>query len=1349
MSQLDSRPMTFLPEAMKPARVFIALIAIAAIGLLGGSSVWLGHPASAQTNTAVDYDADDDGLIEITSAAQLDAVRYDLDGDGSSTNSTPYDAAFPNAATGMGCPSTGCTGYELTTNLDFDTNGNGEADAGDTYWNGGAGWEPIGQENNEYGAIFEGNNHIIANLHISRNLSGMGLFGYTSTQSDIKRIGLVGVNVTGRWNSGGLVGVNRGTITGSYVSGGESSITGVYSVGGLAGYNTGTITGSYATSDVNGQGEVGGLVGKNGGPISASYSTGDVTGIGSGQVWRVGGLVGGWDGPAVDQPISASFATGDVTGYAAVGGLVGGMRQPIVNSYATGDVTGDRKVGGLVGGTSAFSPTITNSYSTGTVTGNSETGGMVGYNFASGLQTTASYWNTETSGQSTSAGGEGKTTSELQSPTSNAGIYATWDDDVWDFGTSSEYPELSTSGSSGSSAQATPSPTPTATPTPTSTPTPTPTPTPTSTPTPTPTPTPTSTPTPTPTPMAAQSSGDYDADDDGLIEIMSAAQLNAIRWDLDGDGAPASANASDYAAAFTNAAAGMGCPQAGCTGYELDTDIDLNVAPYYTGAGWEPIGTDESRFRTTFEGNGNTISNLFINRPTADHVGLFGSSVGVIRNVGLTGESVTGGGNVGGLVGTNHGTITASYTTGAPPTWDFWGGGSSKATVGNKVGGLAGNNTGTIIASYSTTFFLVGVNSANNPIHSIEVGGLVGSNRGTITASWATGLASDFQTESSVNSYVGGLVGANHQQGGTITASYATGSAAGRGAVGGLVGSNLGPITASYATGSVSHSFPIPPHRTAVYALGGLVGDNSNGPITVSYWDTQTSGQSASNGGQGKTTSELQSPTGYSGIYANWNVDLDGGDDDDDPWDFGTSSEYPVIDVDAILTAIATPMAAHSSACATEGAVTDATNAGLVSDCDTLLAARDTLAGTATLNWSAHTPIADWDGIGDDSLEGSPTRVTRLYLNRLRLDGMIPSGLSNLSELRVLYLHDNELTGTIPSSLGDLSNLTDLYAHNNDLTGEIPAELGELASLQELSLYSNDLSGSIPSEMGKLTSLTNLSLHDNDLTGEIPAGIGKLSSLESLDIAENNLTGSIPAELGKLTNLVGLGLSDNDLEGEIPLEISGLAKLQELYLYRNKLTGQIPDELGQLLELTDLWLNSNYLSEQIPRSLGGLTKLTSLRLADNSFTGCLPEGLAAVSDSDADQLGLATCGSVTGVAVSSRPAEGDTYALGETIRIRVTFSDAVSVTGSPRLKIDMDPADWGEKWAHYESGSGTSALTFAHQVVEPNFSTQGIAVLANTLELNGGAIKSTATQEDADLSHTGLPHDPAHKVDWR
>ena len=50
----------------------------------------------------------------------------------------------------------------------------------------------------------------------------------------------------------------------------------------------------------------------------------------------------------------------------------------------------------------------------------------------------------------------------------------------------------------------------------------------------------------------------------------------------------------------------------------------------------------------------------------------------------------------------------------------------------------------------------------------------------------------------------------------------------------------------------------------------------------------------------------------------------------------------------------------------------------------------------------------------------------------------------------------------------------------------------------------------------------------------------------------------------------------------------------------------------------------------------------------------------------------------------------------------------------------MDAADWGEKWALYESGSGTASLTFAHEVLEPNESSQSIAVPAHTLALNGG-----------------------------
>ena len=86
------------------------------------------------------------------------------------------------------------------------------------------------------------------------------------------------------------------------------------------------------------------------------------------------------------------------------------------------------------------------------------------------------------------------------------------------------------------------------------------------------------------------------------------------------------------------------------------------------------------------------------------------------------------------------------------------------------------------------------------------------------------------------------------------------------------------------------------------------------------------------------------------------------------------------------------------------------------------------------------------------------------------------------------------------------------------------------------------------------------------------------------------------------------------------------------------------------------------------------------------------------------------------------------------------------MTGAPQIAIDMDPAEWGTKQAAYQGGSGTGSLTFTHTVVEPNISTQGIAVLADTLELNGGTIQSDGLA--AQLAHAGLSHDADHKVDW-
>ncbi|MXY79331.1 MAG: hypothetical protein F4Y94_06515, partial [Chloroflexi bacterium] len=187
-----------------------------------------------------DYDADGDGLIEITTLAQLDAMRHDLRGRGDPADASAYDSAFPNPLDFMGCDaSQGCSGYELMADLDFDTNGSGSADSGDTYWNGGSGWLPIGEDDpfpqGGFNATFDGNGHTIANLFLSRESDSYpGLFRGIGNAGVVRDLNITDVAVTGSYRVGALAGVNSGRVIAVHVSG---SVRGDLSVGGLAGFN--------------------------------------------------------------------------------------------------------------------------------------------------------------------------------------------------------------------------------------------------------------------------------------------------------------------------------------------------------------------------------------------------------------------------------------------------------------------------------------------------------------------------------------------------------------------------------------------------------------------------------------------------------------------------------------------------------------------------------------------------------------------------------------------------------------------------------------------------------------------------------------------------------------------------------------------------------------------------------------------------------------------------------------------------------------------------------------------------------------------------------------------------------
>ena len=1481
----------------------------------------------AQDPMMVDYDTDDDGLIEITALAQLDAVRHDLNGDGISSDAgmATYAAAFPDAGEGMGCSiPEGCTGYELIANLDFDTNESGDADAGDAYWNDGAGWAPIGgggsvvstdsnTERNPFLATFEGNGHTVANLFIDTLERFAGLFGYTGLDSDsgaagvIRNVGLTDVNVSGELDVGGLVGHNRGVISSSYVTGRVSGgdlvgglvgdnygpitdshsdmdgcVSGEDVVGGLVGRNYDAITNSYVTGCVSGKGYVGGLVGNNYGPITASYVAGRVSGR-----TTIGGLVGSHKGT-----ITASYATGHVAGKVQIGGLVGDNREgaitasyatssvagangwvgglvgissgAIAASYATGRVSGNNRVGGLVGVNSKETGVITASYARGRVSGNTSVGGLVGVNNG---DVTASYWDTRTSGHPTGTHGEGRTTTALQAPMDYNGIYRIWNldldgiieswnldadsdgvaDDPWAFGTATQYPVLAvdidgngqatwqefgyqlregppltaragltqvdlswtavdtspwtpapditytltrddgitvetlaeevgdlqyadtdvtasatytyqvaavvTGGEATRSARvtvilggnnspaalgslvdrtlrasdsagsvevagafrdsegdaltygATSSAPATATVSLSGTRV---------------TITPLAEGQATVTVTATDANGsntsatqqftvtvlpatatDYDTDDDGLIDIRSLAQLDAIRHDLNGDGISTDEGIAAYAAAFPDQVA---CGGFGCVGYELRADLDFDTdgsgaadagdTYWNDGVGWAPIGEPSNGFATTFEGNGQTVSNLIIFGGNGS--GLFGATTaaGIIRNVGVIAIRVDGTNETGGLVGDNGGIITASYATG-------------QVNGFNRVGGLAGNNRGVVSASYASACV------------------------------------------SGKNDHVGGLVGDN---GGIITASYATSRVSGNNRVGGLVGyNNLGAVTASYATARVSgHG-----------AVGGLIGDAGSRVITASYWDTTTSGQASSDHGAGQTAAALQAPTGYSGIYAAWNLDLDRDGSYDTPWDFGTAGQYPALkaNVDG------------------QGAATWQEFGYQLRGGPTLTAAGGFESPQAVLTWTAP-EVSHWTTAPSVTYtlyrdEGSSVKTIAENLSGLtytdtevtfgetytyQVAAVVTGGEAARSARVPVTVVLLDTTAPTVSTIAISSNPgTDrTYAAGNEI--RVTVTFSETVAVMGSPQLQIKLGGGLRAADYRGGTGTALVFAYEVVDGE--------SDTDGVGVEADSLTGGTirdAADNDAVLDHEGLAAdSGHKVDGVKPqLAVSGGAVVNGTTLtltYGEALDGGSRPASG---DFTVAGGDHARTVTQI-RVSGSAVILTLDPWAEHLEAGIqvsytVPTGAGAHPVRDAvgneaealshvavtNKTPDTTAPAVSSLGINSNSRGDGTYAIGDEIEVTVQFSETVEVEGTPQLRLRVGSRT---RTAGYDRGTGTAVLVFVYEVADGDEDSDGVSIEAGRIALNGGKIEDEA-ENAAERGHEALATQAGHKVD--
>ncbi len=365
--------------------------------------------------------------------------------------------------------------------------------------------------------------------------------------------------------------------------------------------------------------------------------------------------------------------------------------------------------------------------------------------------------------------------------------------------------------------------------------------------------------------------------------------------------------------------------------YKQTADIDASTSSSWnSGKGFTPIGNGSVQFNGTYDGNGHTISGLYISLSAYEYVGMFGYIVqGTVKDLHLTGVNISGSSQVGGLVGYSETAMidTCSVT------------GSIATSSSEYVGGLVGEATGsTIIDSCHSEVTFTSANAADlggfvgyshdgttiskcyssgdisGTSGSSPEGGFVGDNESTITNCYTLGSVVQ---SGGYGSYYGGFVGKNDVAG-NISSCYSTGNVEGYEYVGGFAGANLveseiqncysrgnvtiinsglyaggflGEYNESASSADINKCYSTGSVTGGVAYTGGFAGANDgSGSIGSSYWDVTTSGigsdgsTSGSDGGTGESTAHMQTESTFSGwdFISTWGIS--GGVNDDYPY---------------------------------------------------------------------------------------------------------------------------------------------------------------------------------------------------------------------------------------------------------------------------------------------------------------------------------------------------------------------------------------------------------------------------------------------------------------------------------
>ena len=212
-------------------------------------------------------------------------------------------------------------------------------------------WEPIGNYSNKYTGTFDGNGHTISNLYIKVQRQGVGFFGCASGGS-IKNITFDNAQVENTGNdynysmTGIVVGATFGTLQNLKTLKNCSVKSGAKTLGGIAGTITGSCSNLENNATVSGRNKVGGIAGSfSGSTLSSCVNNGMVKEDRSGEC---GGIVGYIAYGTIED--CANY--GNVTGTNEIGGIVGYAQDnsTIKSTLSIGDITSEESRAGIIVG---------------------------------------------------------------------------------------------------------------------------------------------------------------------------------------------------------------------------------------------------------------------------------------------------------------------------------------------------------------------------------------------------------------------------------------------------------------------------------------------------------------------------------------------------------------------------------------------------------------------------------------------------------------------------------------------------------------------------------------------------------------------------------------------------------------------------------------------------------------------------------------------------------------------------------------------------------------------------------------------------------------------------------------